>query len=220
MLNIWGATLTRNLDNFIGKCFKDGKSNSTEVHDLEFSLQENLFYRSDIVFMCLSESDMKILPKVYFWVKVPFMPGLIRVTIRSNIFVYILYSFFKIMWCSVHAFTDSVVHLTTKFCLCKNPAADFPNLLLVMEKNCPLIYYIVKCEWFYVTLLTAKNPWASKSYWVPAEIPVKISCSLFLYDALCKLCNCVFPWDWKTSETYPALYKWMSRAIVIIIPCH
>ena len=53
-------------------------------------------------------------------------------------------------------------------------------------------------------LLTAKNPWASKSYWVPAEIPVKISCSLFLFDDLCKLCNSIFPWDWKTSETCPA----------------
>lgn len=117
---------------------------------------------------------MKILPKVYFWVKVPFVSGLISVTIRSNIFVYILYSFLKIMSCSsVHAFTDSVLHLTTKFCLSKNQAADFLNLLLVLEKNCPLIYYTVKFEWFYVTLLTAKNPWASKSYWVYAEIPAK-----------------------------------------------
>ena len=89
---------------------------------------------------------MNILSKVYFLVKVPFMSGLIRVTIRSNIFVYILYSFLKIMSCSVHAFTDSVLHLTTKFCLSKNQAADFLNFLLVLEKNCPLIYYTVKFE--------------------------------------------------------------------------
>lgn len=173
MLKIWGTTLTRNLDNFVGKHFKDGKSSSTEVQDLEVSIQENHFYRSNIGFMCLSEYDMKILPKVYFWVKVPFMSGLIRITIRSSIFVYILYSFLKIMSCSVHAFTDSVLHLTTKFCLSKNQAADFLNLLLVLEKNFPLIYYTVKFEWFYVTLLTAKNPWASKFYWLRAEIPAK-----------------------------------------------
>lgn len=55
MLKIWGTTLTRNLDSFIGKLFKDGKSSSTEVQDLEVSIQENHFYRSNIGFMCLSE---------------------------------------------------------------------------------------------------------------------------------------------------------------------
>ena len=89
---------------------------------------------------------MKILPKVYFWVKVPFIPGLIRVTIRSNIFVYILYSFLKIMSCSVHAFTDSVVHLTSKFCLSKNPAADFPNLLFSSVQSLSRVWLFVTHE--------------------------------------------------------------------------
>lgn len=148
-----------------------------------------------------------------------FRSGFISITTRSISSCILYIHFFKLSPCAVPIFTESAVYLITKFCFPQNIGMDFPYILLGLGKNRPLIYYTVKCEWFYAALLTAKILVQASITGCPLKFLSKFH-GLFLSDALCRSCNCVFPWDCKISETCPALCKWMRGFAVILTLCH